>query len=60
MMNLREGVSITQILFNVPYAQRPAAVLASPLSINSQPRARAPILVTEGVSIPQILFNLGP
>ena len=42
--HLREGVSITQILFNIPYAHAHSASLAS-FHCNGRPRARAPIII---------------
>ena len=42
---IREGVSFTQILFNVPYAHAHSARLAS-FHCNGRPRARAPIIIT--------------
>ena len=44
--HLREGVSITQILFNVPYAQRTMLARLATFHCNGRPRARAPIIVT--------------
>ena len=43
--HLRKGVSITQILFNIPYDHARSARLAS-FHCNGRPRARAPIIVT--------------
>ena len=42
---VREGVSITQILFNFPYAHAHSARLAS-FYCNGRPRARTPIIIT--------------